>query len=127
MKQFPDSFEFDKMKLLSTAGAGLGSWVKNIIMYWETIQIIVPLRKEVAQTQAQLSAAQEKLEAVMVIVRELNEKLAVVQGEYDGAMKLKADAEAEAKYYSDRLDLATRLLTALGSENERWGGIIVEI
>jgi hypothetical protein len=48
MKEFPDSFVFEKMKLLSGAGAGLGSWVKNIVMYWETIQIIVPLRKEVA-------------------------------------------------------------------------------
>ena len=42
-------------------------------------------------------------------------------------MKIKADAEAEAKFYADRLDLATRLLNALGSENERWGGIIKEI
>jgi dynein heavy chain len=42
-------------------------------------------------------------------------------------MKLKSDAEAEAKFYSDRLNLATRLLSALGSENERWGGIIVDI
>jgi dynein heavy chain len=63
----------------------------------------------------------------MAIVRALQEKLAIVQAEYDGAMKLKADAEAEAKFYSDRLDLATRLLTALGSENERWGGIIIDI
>jgi len=39
-------------------------------------------------------------------------------------MKIKSDAEAEAKYYADRLDLATRLLTALGSEKGRWGQII---
>ena len=63
----------------------------------------------------------------MKIVNDLKEKLDIVQKAYDGAMKLKRDAEAEAKFYSDRLDLATRLLTALGSENERWGGIIIEI
>jgi len=96
-------------------------------MYWDTIQIIVPLRKEVAQTQAQLAAAQTKLDAVMAIVAELQKKLDVVQKKYDAAMKLKADAEAEAKFYSDRLDLANRLLNALGSENERWGGIIKDI
>ena len=42
-------------------------------------------------------------------------------------MKLKQDAEAEAKFYADRLDLANRLLNALGSENERWGNIIKDI
>jgi hypothetical protein len=39
-------------------------------------------------------------------------------------MKIKHDAEAEAKFYADRLDLATRLLNALGSEKGRWGQII---
>ena len=57
----------------------------------------------------------------MAKVKELNEKLAVVQAEFDAAMKIKHDAEAEAKFYSDRLDLATRLLNALGSEKGRWG------
>jgi len=52
MKEYPESFVYEKMLKLSSAGAGLGSWVKNIVMYWETIQIIVPLRKEVAETQA---------------------------------------------------------------------------
>jgi dynein heavy chain len=127
MKDQPDSFILEKMILLSSAGAQLGQWVKNIVMYWDTVQIIVPLRKEVATTQAQLSAAQIKLDAVMAIVAELQKKLDIVQKKYDAAMKLKSDAEAEAKYYSDRLDLATRLLTALSSENARWGGIIEEI
>lgn len=63
----------------------------------------------------------------MAIVAELQKKLDVVQKQYDAAMKIKADAEAEAKFYADRLDLATRLLNALGSENERWGGIIQDI
>lgn len=60
----------------------------------------------------------------MAKVKDLNDKLAIVQSEFDSAMKIKNDAEAEAKFYADRLDLATRLLTALGSEKGRWGQII---
>lgn len=42
-------------------------------------------------------------------------------------MAEKKAAEDEAKYFSDRLDLAKRLISALGSENERWETIIVGI
>jgi len=52
MKARPDAFVFELIKGKSSAAAGLASWVKNIIMYWDTIQIIVPLRKQVAETQA---------------------------------------------------------------------------
>lgn len=51
MKEEPDSFIEERMAKLSSCGAGLGQWVKNIVLYWDTIQIIVPLRKEVALTQ----------------------------------------------------------------------------
>lgn len=62
----------------------------------------------------------------MAKVKDLNEKLAIVQAEFDGAMKIKSDAEADAKFFADRLDLATRLLNALGSEKGRWGQIIID-
>jgi len=42
-------------------------------------------------------------------------------------MAEKKAAEEEAKYFSDRLSLAKRLIAALGSENERWGNIIIDI
>lgn len=124
MKESPDAFVYEKVKGLSIAAAGLSSWVVNIVMYWDVIQLVVPLRKKVEKTQKELSDATAKLAIVMAIVKELNDKLAVVQAQYDGAMKTKADAEAEAKFYSDRLDLANRLLGALGSEGERWTGLI---
>jgi len=46
---------------------------------------------------------------------------------FDAAMAEKKAAEDEAKYFLDRLDLAKRLIAALGSENERWGNIIISI
>jgi len=50
-----------------------------------------------------------------------------IQEKFDAAMAEKKAAEDEAKYFSDRLDLAKRLIAALGSENERWGNIIISI
>ena len=49
------------------------------------------------------------------------------RGEIRTLSNEKEAAIAKAKFYSDRLDLANRLLNALGSENARWGGIIQEI
>lgn len=46
-----------EMANISQAGFGLGGWVKNIIGYWDVIQIIVPLRKQVKETESRLNTA----------------------------------------------------------------------
>lgn len=63
----------------------------------------------------------------MAIVTKLQAQLAEIEEKFDAAMAEKKAAEEEAKYFSDRLSLAKRLIAALGSENERWGNIIIDI
>lgn len=59
------------------------------------------------------------------IVRKLNEELFKLTSEFDKAIAEKNAAIAEAEKCARRLNLAQRLVTALSSENERWGKSII--
>lgn len=63
----------------------------------------------------------------MAIVNELNASLATLEAEYDTAIRNKNAAMDEAARCERRLNLAQRLVKALGSENERWGIKIGEL
>ena len=58
-------------------------------------------------------------------MRQLNQQLNQLTSEFDKAVATKNAAIAEADRCARRLNLAQRLVTALGSENERWGKSIV--
>jgi dynein heavy chain len=53
-------------------------------------------------------------------VADLNAKLAVLIADFDKAMNEKDTAMAEAAKCEKKLDLAQRLVGALGSELDRW-------
>lgn len=74
-----------------------------------------------------LEDATIRLNEVEAIVKDLNEKLSKLTAEFNKAVDEKNQAIAEAERCARRLSLAQRLLSALGSENERWGNSIVEI
>ncbi len=59
------------------------------------------------------------------IVRKLNAELAQLNSEFQKAENDKQRAIAEAERCARRLNLAQRLIAALGSENERWAQSIV--
>ena len=71
IKENPDAFEYSLIMSKSSAAAGVSQWAKNIVLYWEVIQIIVPKRKLVADSEARLSVANQKLTAIMEIVNKL--------------------------------------------------------
>jgi dynein heavy chain, axonemal len=122
----PD-FTPEKMATKSGAAKGICEWVINIVKYYDVIQVIEPKRKALKEAIEQLEAATIRLNEVEEIVRKLNEDLAKLVYEYDTAIASKNSALAEAERYKKRLNLAQRLVSALGSENERWGKAIVDI
>ena len=72
-----------------------------------------------------MEVATIKLNEVQEIVRKLNAELAQLNKEYQEAETDKQNAINEAERCARRLNLAQRLVKALGSENERWGKSIV--
>lgn len=109
----------------SKAAAGLCSWVINIVKFWDVIQEVGPLRIQLAEAIEQLEVATVKLNEVQEIVRKLNAELAQLNKEFQQAEDDKQRAINEAERCARRLNLAQRLIAALGSENERWAQSIV--
>ena len=66
-------FEPEFVRSKSAAAAGLCAWVINIIKFYEVFCDVEPKRKALAQANAELAAAQEKLSVIKrkVAVRKL--------------------------------------------------------
>lgn len=83
------------------------------------------MRKQLEEAKDQLEKATIKLGEVQEIVRKLNAELAQLNAEFQKAEDEKQNAINEAERCARRLNLAQRLVKALGSENERWAKSIV--
>ena len=72
------------------------------------------------ESEEQLAEANIKKAEVEALVADLNEKLDVLESEFKAAMDEKQAAEDQAARCANRLDLATSLINALGSNQELW-------
>ena len=111
----------------STAAAGICDWIINITMYYDVVVSVEPKKIAVAEAQQQLAEANEKKAEMEALVADLTEKLNKLMKEFKVAMDAKEAAEREAARCASRLDLANRLVTALGSESERWNASIIQL
>ena len=120
-----EEFTPEIIKSKSAACAGICDWVKNITLYYDVVESVEPKRKAVKEAQEQLRAASEKKAEMDAFVATLNAALAKLRAEFQKAMDEKEAAENEASRCARRLDLAQRLVNALGSESERWSTAIL--
>jgi dynein heavy chain len=115
----PD-FTTDKLFNLSKSAAGICDFVKNIVMYYDVFCSVEPKKIAVREANARLSAANEKKAEMDELVARLTGELNILLATFKEAMDTKEAAEAEAKRCEGRLDLAQRLVGALGTESVRW-------
>ena len=108
----------------SSAAAGICDWVLNITAYYDCVVEVEPKKQAVREGREKLAVANEKKAEMDALVAKLMAELKVLQDQYQEAMDEKNAAEAEAARCAKRLDLAQRLVNALGSESERWGTAI---
>ena len=116
-----DYFNVETMKTKNQAAAGLCSFVLNIIQYYDIVITVEPKRKALAEANAQLHDANAKLEKVMKHVTDLEEKLAKLTIDLNQANSSKQAAMDAVEKGERKLNLAQRLISALSSENDRWG------
>jgi dynein heavy chain len=81
----------------------------------------------VAEAKATLAAANEKKAEVDLLVADLNAKLQVLLDAFDKVMKERNDAVAAAEKCEKKMNLATRLVGALGAELDRWTQSILDL
>jgi len=122
----PD-FNVDFIMKKSSCAAGLCDFVINITCYYEVVISVEPKKLAVAEAQEQLRAANEKKQVVDELVAKLNAELQVLMDAYNFAMNEKETAMREADRCEKKLNLAQRLVGALGSEQERWAQSIIDL
>ncbi|XP_055624152.1 dynein beta chain, ciliary-like isoform X4 [Toxorhynchites rutilus septentrionalis] len=115
----PD-FDPEKIRSKSAAAAGLCAWVINIHKFYQVYQVVEPKQRALNEAQAELKAAQDKLMDLTNMINELEERLGVIQAEFNDALAEKQKCQDEADKTAFTIDLAHRLVNGLASENVRW-------
>ncbi|XP_018352750.1 PREDICTED: dynein heavy chain 9, axonemal-like [Trachymyrmex septentrionalis] len=109
----------------SQAAAGLCSWVKNIIVFHYINESVQPLRAALAQTNAELKAAMDKLNSLRNRLAELQKVLDILGEKMSVALEEKQKCQDEADTTAFIIDLANRLINGLASENVRWAETVL--
>lgn len=113
-------FDPDFIRSKSLAAGGLCSWVVNIIKYYEVFCEVEPKRLALAQANADLSAAREKLRIITNKINALEADLAELTAKFERATGEKLRCQQEAESTAKTIELANRLVGGLASENVRW-------
>lgn len=101
--------------------------VINIIKFYEVYCDVEPKRRALAQANAELEAAQEKLSIIKRKVQSLEEQLSKLTADFECATADKLRCQKEADATQATIQLANRLVGGLASENVRWAEAVAEL
>mmetsp|Transcript_13327 Transcript_13327/g.19913 ORF Transcript_13327/g.19913 Transcript_13327/m.19913 type:complete len:1361 (+) Transcript_13327:1-4083(+) len=104
----------------NSAAAGLTKFVINIVTYYDIVITVEPKRIALAEANAQLESANNRLKNVNEEVAQLQARLTDLTENLRIAEEEKQTALDAVERGQRKLDLAQRLMSALASENERW-------
>ena len=122
-----EDFTVEKLQNVSSVAAGLCSWVININIYYDVYVNVEPKRLAVEKAKAELAEANAAKAEVDALVAKLNAELQVLLDSFNEAMTTKQNAMDEKAKCERKLGLATRLMNALGAEQERWAQSIIDL
>ena len=115
----PD-FNYNSVKRVSLAAAGLADWVLNVLIYHDIYLDVAPKRALLAEAEQKLNEANKKLAAVNENVAQLNARKQALQDQLMEATEEKNTLIANAEATAKRLNLAERLVNGLADEGVRW-------
>jgi len=96
-------------------------------MYYDVVTQIEPKRAALREATATLEGAETKLAEVNALVKDLEDKLAKLMADFDAAMAEKNAVMAEAEKCQSKLDMAQRLINALGANGVIWEQTITTV
>ncbi|XP_020566647.2 dynein heavy chain 11, axonemal-like [Oryzias latipes] len=116
--------EFVRQK--SSAAAGLCAWVINIINFHEELREVEMKRMCLAQANADLAEAAEKLGVIRKKLAELDGNLETLTTAFEKATEEKLCFQDEVNRTNKTIELANRLVKGLESENVRWAHSVAQ-
>jgi dynein heavy chain len=104
----------------NSAAGGLCGWVINIVSYYDIVLVVEPKRIALKAANEELAGANERLAIVQAKCAELQAKLDDLTEQFNKAEEQRREAQEVADKGRMKLELANRLIMALGSEQVRW-------
>uniref|UniRef100_A0A8C3PC88 Dynein axonemal heavy chain 11 n=1 Tax=Chrysemys picta bellii TaxID=8478 RepID=A0A8C3PC88_CHRPI len=113
-------FNPNLVRTKSFAAAGLCAWVINIVKFYEVYCDVEPKRHALAQANAELAAATEKLGAIRKKLIELDSNLCRLTASFEKAIAKKVRCQEDVNRTNKTIELANRLVKGLQAEKIRW-------
>eukprot|EP00306_Pavlova_sp_CCMP459_P002806 CAMPEP_0185179034 /NCGR_PEP_ID=MMETSP1139-20130426/31803_1 /TAXON_ID=298111 /ORGANISM="Pavlova sp., Strain CCMP459" /LENGTH=3023 /DNA_ID=CAMNT_0027744869 /DNA_START=1 /DNA_END=9072 /DNA_ORIENTATION=+ len=120
-------FNVETMRSKSSAAAGLCDWVLNITVYWDINENVEPMREAAANAVTQLEEAIQAKNDAIASKEAAEATVAELTAAYNAAVKEKEEVIAQAEAFMRKIGLAQRLMSALGSEGERWRNTVATL
>jgi dynein heavy chain len=118
--QTNEDFTVEKAEKASKACAGLCKWVKAMDTYDRVAKVVAPKREALKRAEAQLEVTMGQLAAKQAELKEVEDGLAQLQNDFEGANQKKADLLFQVDLCGKKLVRAESLINGLGGEKVRW-------
>ncbi|XP_056113379.1 dynein axonemal heavy chain 10 [Rhinichthys klamathensis goyatoka] len=110
----------EEMQAISKAGSGMLRFVEAVMGYCDVARDIKPKREKVARLERNFFQSKRELERIQNELSAIQKELGALGNKYEAAMTEKQLLQEEAEVMERRLIAADKLISGLGSENERW-------
>ena len=120
-------FTVEKMRTISTAGAGLLQWVIAIKDYYGVAKDVEPLKKKVKDMEKQQAASARELAEITAALTKLNAEISDLDVKYKAAAGELGELRERAAVMERRLTAASKLIAGLGSERTRWSSDVARL
>ncbi|XP_076006843.1 dynein axonemal heavy chain 10 [Genypterus blacodes] len=111
---------FEEMQAISKAGSGMLKFVEAVMGYCDVAREIKPKRKKVALLERNFFQSKRELKQIQDELSDIQKEFQALKEKYEAAIMEKQLLQEEAELMERRLVAADKLISGLGSENERW-------
>jgi dynein heavy chain len=122
-----EDFTVESVMKKSKTAAGLCEWVLNIILYYDVVVQVEPKKNALREATETMNNANARLAEVQALVADLEAKLAKIVAEFEAANAEKNAVLAEAQKCKSKLEMAQRLIGALGANGIIWEQTVNQI
>merc|ERR1719187_1901009 len=121
-KEFIPNPEFDPAKVLnaSSAAEGLCKWVLAMEIYDRVAKVVAPKKEKLKEAESELETTMSALNVKRAQLKEVEEKLALLQQQFQEATEKKEQLEFQVDLCAKKLERAEKLIGGLGGEKDRW-------
>ncbi|KAK2155716.1 hypothetical protein LSH36_233g08055 [Paralvinella palmiformis] len=115
----PD-FQPEIIGRVSLAAKSLCMWVRAMDVYGRIYRVVEPKRQRLNAATSQLQEKQNQLAAAKEKLAEVEAKMAELKKQYDEKLAQKEELRKKAEHTEMMLDRASKLVSGLAGERERW-------